>query len=185
MTDDFDRVLAAAQAGDQSAFGRLYVDLAPLVAGYARANGVGNPDDVTGDVFVSVVKGIDGFAGGESEFRSWLLTIAHRRIVDERRRKGRRDEQLVDPADLTEARASRDSASVALARLEAQGVLEVIADLTDDQRAVLLLRVVADLSIREVAEILGKPEGAVKALQHRAFAALQRRLGSPVPPVGE
>jgi RNA polymerase sigma-70 factor (ECF subfamily) len=179
MIEDFERVLAAAQAGDQTAFGQLYVDLAPLVAGYARANGAGNPDDLTGDVFVAVVRGLDSFDGGESEFRSWLLTIAHRRIVDERRRKGRRDEQLVDPTDLVDVAVSRDAASIALARLEARGVLDLLDKLTDDQRAVILLRVVADLSIREVAEVLTKPEGAVKALQHRAFGALHRHLDAP------
>jgi RNA polymerase sigma-70 factor (ECF subfamily) len=145
------------------------------VAGYARSNGARQPDEVTGDVFVAVVRGIDGFEGGETQFRSWILTITHRRIIDERRRRTRRNEQLTDPTAL-EPHAVEDETTAALDRLEADGILDLVEHLTEDQRAVLLLRVVADLSIAEVAEVLDKPEGAVKALQHRAFAALRRHL---------
>ena len=64
----------------------------------------------------------------------------------------------------------------ALARLQVEGVLEAIDSLTDDQRSVLLLRVLADLPVREVAAIVGNEETAVKALQRRAVAAIKRRL---------
>jgi RNA polymerase sigma-70 factor (ECF subfamily) len=111
-----------------------------------------------------------------------VLTIAYRRATDALRRVGRRRE---DPLDLDDHGgrvfdlASGDDQ--AMARLQAQGALEAIDQLTDDQRAVLLLRVLADLPVREVAAIVGKPESAVKALQRRAVASVRRRMKDTTP----
>jgi RNA polymerase sigma-70 factor (ECF subfamily) len=172
----FDRTLDAARAGDEWGLEQLYRAHAPLVLGYLRAHGARDPEDVTQDVFVAVVVGLPSFQGDESGFRSWLLTIAHRRLVDDLRRRGRRpvaehgDEVLRGLADV----GSTDEKG--LARLQAQGVLEVIDSLTPDQRSVLLLRVLADLPVREIAEVVGKPPSAVKALLRRALASVARQV---------
>jgi RNA polymerase sigma factor (sigma-70 family) len=175
--EEFPRVLAEAAAGDHGAVERIYRDTVPIVMGYLRASGAISPEDVTGDVYVDALRGLRRFRGTEHQFRSWLLTIAHRRLVDDWRRRGRRledstpDEELVGLSiDLT------DGESEALSRLRARGVLEALQDLTDDQRAVLFLRVIGDLPVLEVAEILGKPETAIKALQRRALGRLRRLL---------
>jgi DNA-directed RNA polymerase specialized sigma24 family protein len=82
--------LAAAQAGVPWALTRLYEELAPAVHGYLRAQGAGDPEDLTSEVFLGAFAALERFAGTESQFRSWVFTIAHRRLTDERRRRGRR-----------------------------------------------------------------------------------------------
>ncbi len=175
--DEFPGVLSRAQGGDHGAVELIYRDLAPVVIGYLRVNGSREPEDLAGDVFVDVIRSLDAFSGEEQRFRSWVLTITHRRLVDEFRRRGRRpedptpDDRLGDLLiDLT------DGEGEAMARLQARGVLEAIGQLTEDQRAVLYLRVVADLPINEVADLLGKAETAVKALQRRALVRMRQLL---------
>ena len=175
--DDFPKVLADARRGDDRAVERLYRDTAPLVLGYLRSNRARDPEDLTSDVYVSMITSLPRFEGDEGRFRSWLLTIAHRRMVDGMRRLGRRPEDLVPAEQLGQEVIDLTDAEVAaLSRLHAEGILEVIEGLTPDQRAVLLLRTVADLPVRDVAEVVGKPETAVKALLRRAVAAVERRL---------
>lgn len=176
---DFEATIAAARAGDHAALERLYRDTAPVVLGYLRAQRANDPEDLTSETYVAMVRGISGFDGDEVHFRSWLLTIAHRRMVDGFRLRGRRPE---DPTDIDELATAMPTPIAtddqALARQEIATALAAIDDLTDDQRAVLLLRVVADLPIDQVATLLDKPVTAVKALQRRANASLRRSLGS-------
>jgi RNA polymerase sigma-70 factor (ECF subfamily) len=178
----FGPALDAARRGEAGGIEALYRDTAPLVLGYLRANRAPDPEDLTSDVFVSVIGSIDRFTGDEAHFRSWLLTIAHRRMVDALRRSGRRPEDPV-PDDRLVGGTEPAAEAQALQRLRAHGILDAIDGLTDDQRAVLLLRVVADLPVKEVAAVVGKPETAVKALLRRAVASVGRRLdvadGSP------
>lgn len=184
--DDFPRVLAAAKAGDHDALTTIYRDTAPLVLGFARSRGAFEPEDIASEVFVSVVRGIDGFDGDEQHFRSWLLTIAHHRVVDALRRQGRRPEDPVPTDELGErVLLLTDGESEAMQRLRTTGVLEAMDRLTEDQRAVLLLRVLADLPVREIALVVGKPESAVKALLRRALASLQRLVAGDEEEVDE
>lgn len=174
----FPSIVDAARRGEPSAIEALYRDTAPLVLGYLRANRAPDPEDLTADVFVSMMTSIGGFDGDERQFRSWLLTITHRRLVDSQRRWGRRHEDPTDDDQLVGISASGSGVEAeAMARLQAQGILDAIDDLTPDQRAALLLRVVADLAVRDVALVMGKPETAVKALLRRAVATVGRRLG--------
>ena len=83
-------MFAAAQLGAEWAWTALYRDLVPSVRGYVRARGAAEPDDVVGEVFLQVVRDLGRFDGGEREFRTWLFTIAHHRLLDARRRAVRR-----------------------------------------------------------------------------------------------
>jgi RNA polymerase sigma-70 factor (ECF subfamily) len=180
--DDFPDLLERARHGESEALTAIYRDLSPLVLGYARGLGTPEPEDVASEAFVSVVKGLPRFTGDERQFRSWVLTITHRRATDELRRQGRRPQEvgtLDEYGTLVFDRTRSDEQ--ALSSLRIQGVLDAIDQLTEDQRAVLLLRTLADLPVREVAEIVGKEESAVKALQRRAVAAVRRRLGEVEP----
>lgn len=173
----FDETLAAAQTGERDAVETIYRDVAPLVIGYLRANGARDPEDTASDVFVSMVTRLDSFKGDEPHFRSWLLTITHRRLVDDFRRRGRRPEELVPPEDIGERLTLMgDGESEAMARLRSRGVLDAVDQLTDDQRSALMLRVLADLPVAQIADIMGKPETAVKALLRRAIASLERLM---------
>jgi RNA polymerase sigma factor (sigma-70 family) len=175
--EEFADVLSAAKAGDDAAVTRLYRDAVPRVLGYVRAQGAPDPEDVASEVFVSMVRNLRTFKGDEDDFRGWLFTIAHRRVVDDRRRRGRRPEAPATFEVLDDASGvGGDGEAEALGRLRARGVLEVVDGLTPDQRTVLLLRVVADLSIADIAAIVGKGEPAVKALLRRGLATLERRV---------
>ena len=172
--DSFDDRLRAARAGAEWAWTRLYAELAPKVAGYLRAHGAADPEDATGEVFLQVVRGLPGFSGGEREFAAWTFTIAHRRLVDDLRRRGRRPADAA-PTDVIEraAGAGGDVADDAEARIADASVRAAIAELPPDQRAVVLLRIIGDLTIEEIARAVGKRPGAVKALQRRGLRRLE------------
>jgi RNA polymerase sigma-70 factor, ECF subfamily len=98
----FPGLLAAARAGADWAFEVLYRDLAPSVIGYLRGQGAPEPEDTASEVFVGMVRNIGSFEGDERAFRTWVFSIAHRRLIDQRRRRARRPEEITDPAELTE-----------------------------------------------------------------------------------
>src|SRR4051794_33500580 len=78
--------LERAQAGDRGAITELYRAFAPAVTGYLRGAGSSDPEDLCGDVFVALVRQLPSFSGDEAAFRRWLFSIAHHRLIDERRR---------------------------------------------------------------------------------------------------
>jgi RNA polymerase sigma-70 factor, ECF subfamily len=179
LGESFASLLAAARTGAPWAFERLWHALAPSVAGYLRLQGAIEPDDLTSEVFISVFTSLESFEGDEDCFRSWVFTIAHRRLIDDWRRRGRRP-SLADgsgPSEHQQAEsAGGDVEEEALRRLSEQRVRRMCALLAPDQRDVLLLRMVAGMSLDQTAEALGKSTIAVKALQHRGVAALRRHL---------
>ncbi len=169
----FPATLTAAQGGDGVAFEQLYRAFAPTVAGYLRLQGAGDPDDLTNEVFLGVFTSIGTFAGTEDQFRSWLFTIAHRRLTDDRRRRSRRPaiaevavEETMEPAG--------DVEDDALKVLGTDRVRSLADGLAPDQRDVVLLRMVGGLTIEQTADALGKSPTAIKALQRRAVGALRR-----------
>lgn len=173
----FGHVLDAAQLGAGWARTRLYQVLAGPVTGYLRAQGVAEPEDATSEVFLAVFTRLSAFRGTEAQFRSWVFTIAHHKIVDERRRRARRPHSgSLDGAGEAALAPAPPAEEEALSRIGGQRLERLLDRLTADQRDVINLRIVADLSIEQVALALGKPEGAVKALQHRALDALRMRL---------
>lgn len=173
--ESFDQVLAAAQANAPWAFNRLYQAFAGKVAGYLRVQGASEPDDLTSEVFLGAFSTIRSFTGSEPQFRSWLFTIAHRRLTDERRRRYRQPPLSGSPPAESQAHAA-DAEGEALRRVGEERVRELCGRLVPDQRDVLLLRLLADFTVEQVAEALGKSQGAVKALQRRGIAALRKEL---------
>jgi RNA polymerase sigma-70 factor (ECF subfamily) len=169
----FPDLLVAAEAGGQWAFERLYRWLAPAVAGYLRVQGAVEPEDLTSEVFERAFTALGAFTGNEAQFRSWIFTIAHHRLTDERRRAARRpvraDRELPDrPGGDVEEDAER--------RLATERVRVLCDGLAPDQRDVLLLRMLGALTVEEIAGTLGKTPGAVKALQRRGLAAVRRQM---------
>ena len=178
MTDigpEFPQVLAAAQEGAPWAWAALYHSVAPQLHGFARGRGAPEPEDVVGDVFHDVARNVHSFEGGESNFRSWVFTIAHNRLVDQWRKTARgRDDAVPIPGDATSAEADAVAAAMDGPAFAALG------SLTEGQRSVMLLRTVADLSLEQVATVLGTNRNAVKAVQHRAVLRLRKILQEPV-----
>ena len=176
---EFAAVLEAARAGADWAWSRLYADLSGPVLGYLRMRGAVESEDLLGEVFVQVARNAGSFEGDYPAFRSWVFTVAHHRLVDERRYRARRP---VVPGEISDAaRGLGDTEAEALARLATDEVVALLGTLTPEQRDVLLLRFVGDMSVDEVARIVGRRPGAVKALQRRGLESLRRSL-SPVTP---
>ncbi|MCW2684638.1 MAG: polymerase, sigma-24 subunit, subfamily [Blastococcus sp.] len=171
----FDDVLAAARTGAAWAFETLYRDLSPAVTGYLRLHGAAEPDDLASETFLGVFRGLSGFSGDEEALRSWVFTIAHRRLVDDWRRRSRRP-QLIDDAGDLELLPGGDAEDDALTRVGTEDVHRMCAGLSDDQRSVLLLRVLADLTVEQIASVMGRSVGSVKALQRRGLRALRKRI---------
>ena len=177
VIDDFGPVLARARAGSAEAFTLLYEDLVRPVAAYVRARGVRDVDDLTSEVFLAVFTSVGRFTGGQEQFRSWVFTIARRRLVDHWRSSSRTvPQEPYEPDD--DDRSTESAENQALDALGEERTLQLLARLTDDQREVLVLRIVADLTVEQVAEVVGKRPGAVKALQRRALSTLRRIVES-------
>jgi RNA polymerase sigma factor (sigma-70 family) len=171
----------AAKEGSAVAFEQLYRAMAGQVSSYLRWHRATDPDGLTNDVFAQVHRNLSRFTGDEQGFRSWVFTIAHHRMIDDRRRVNRMP-QVDDDAGVEEHVGTGDVEDDVLAWLAHDRVRDLLAVLSRDQREVLLLRIVADLSVDEVARMLDKREGAVKALQHRALNALRRHIDrQPLP----
>ena len=178
----WDSLLAAAQAGAEWAWDRLYRELAPRVRGYLVSLGSDDPDDLLGEVWLQVARKIGSFSGDEAGFRSWVFMIAHHRSIDERRRRSRRPLKLVDDEGRDDWAGVTESAEEsALAEIGTSEVLRMLDQLTNQQRDVLALRVIGDLTVEQVAGIVGKRPAAVKALQRRALRTLKRKTEQGVP----
>ncbi|HET7654689.1 MAG TPA: sigma-70 family RNA polymerase sigma factor [Acidimicrobiales bacterium] len=148
--------------------GEVYRQLAPAVLGYLRAQRAIEPEDLLGEVFLQVARDLPRFSGDDDALRRWVFTIAHHRLIDDRRRRARRP-QLAD-GEVPEAAAPE------LADAVDPALIAALDRLTADQREVVLLRFVADLPLEAVAKLTKRNVGAVKALQHRALEQLGRIL---------
>lgn len=174
--DQFASVLAAAKAGAAWAFEQVFRTYAPRVSGYLRARGEAEPDELTNDVFLSVFRSLGRFTGDEPAFRGWLFTIARNRLVDEHRRRQRRVATV--PVDVTTAieTSGGDVETEAMENLGSAWATGLLEQLVPDQRDVLLLRIIGDLTVDQISHLLDKRPGAVKALQRRGLAAARRIL---------
>lgn len=146
----------------------IYDSLAPAVLGYFRSHRMADPEGLTGDVFVAVTQRLGGFDGDDAALRRWVFTIAHHRRVDEIRRAARAARAAPSGPPAPEHADLPDPFDPAL--------VAALAALTDDQRQVVVLRHLADLSIDDVAAITGRSAGSVKMLAARGLEALAARL---------
>ena len=153
-------------------FTLVYRALAPAVLGYLQGRGVDDPEALAQDVFLSVLPRLDGITGGLAGLRTFVFSVAHARVVDHYRRTERRPRSVdYDPAeDARSVSSAEHEALVAAGQTDAE---LLIGRLKGDQREVIMLRIIGELTIEEVADVLGKSPGAVKQLQRRALKALR------------
>ena len=147
---------------------QAYEQLASAVRGYFRGRGARDPNDLTGDVFVSVTRGLGSFHGDADALRRWVFTIAHHRMVDEYRSS--QHDRHVWMAEVPDAPHADVTAG------DDDDLTRALAMLSDEQREVVVLRFVADLAVKDVARIVGKRQGAVKMLQARGLERLHELL---------
>lgn len=172
----FDGLLAAARQGDEAAWSEIWGELSPAVLGYLRASSLPDPEDTLSEAFLQAARDLHKFDGDWQGFRGWVFTIAHHRLIDARRHAARRPVDLVAEPPEPERAPASDAATEALEKIGAEEVHRVLESISADQRAVLLLRILGDLSLEQAAEALGKRTGAVKQLQRRGLLAVKRQL---------
>jgi RNA polymerase sigma factor (sigma-70 family) len=170
ITED---LMAAGHDDAGSLFSAAYRSFSPAVAGYLRAGGVEDPEGVTHDVFLALYPRLKAVRGGMQGLRVLIFSIAHARLVDHHRRRSR----MPAPAEYDPGRDGRLSASAEDEALDGNAeALALLEGLREDHREVLRLRIIAELSVNEVAHIMQKSPGAITQLQHRAMASLRNQL---------
>ena len=174
---EFPAVLAAAAAGNEDAFGRLWRDLQPRLLRYFMVVSPGVAEDLASETWLGVVRGLDRFRGSEPAFRAWVFTIARHEVLDWRRRAARRATEDLAVNGLAEQAAPDDPAADALEGFSTRAALAEVATLPADQAEAIVLRVVAGLEVQRVAELMGKRPGTVRVLTHRGLRRLAERLG--------
>ncbi|HUQ39078.1 MAG TPA: RNA polymerase sigma factor, partial [Acidimicrobiales bacterium] len=135
-------------------------------------------EDVASATWLDAARNLRSFAGTEDDFRGWLFSIARRRLIDHLRRQERRPAAAVDHAILAEVGTRTDAADDALGGMGDAAARQLVAGLPAEQADIVLLRVVAGLTVDEVAAITGRRPGTVRVLQHRALRRLARELGA-------
>lgn len=144
---------------------------------YYRTKDVADAQDLTNDVFLRLIESIRTYTPARGSFRAWLFGIAHHRLVDHHRRQAIRDHDRLDE-ELSSS--EHGPAAQAEAHLTQERLRVALDHLTEEQRQVILLKFIENLSNAEVAHILGKSEGAINALQYRALRALRQALNSTI-----
>ena len=167
----FSVTLASAQGGDEMAFACLFRDVQPALLRYLRVI-TPEAEDVAGETWLQVVKGLPGFRGDEQAFRAWLFTIARHRAVDAGRSRSRRPDLPLAITETVDQPMAPDAADLALEAISTRSVLALINTLPRDHAEIIMLRVVAGLETADVARIVGKSPGAVRVTAHRALRRL-------------
>jgi RNA polymerase sigma-70 factor, ECF subfamily len=181
---EFSEMLRRAAKGDGAAFGELWRDTHPLLLRYLRLSAGDAAEDLASDVWLEVARRIARFRGSEPEFRSWLFTVARRRVIDRLRYETRHPELPTGDPDRLDRPAADDTAAAVLEGISTEAALAFIATLPRDQAGIIFLRVVVGLDAIRVARIVGKSPGAVRVAAHRGLRALTERLAGGGPDNG-
>lgn len=164
-----------ARGKDSAAFAELY-DLhyrRVYTYIYYRVSSQELAEDLAADVFVRGWQAIGSFDYRGVPVAAWLLRIARNRVIDHFRRSGKRETVELEDHHVD---LKADPVSEVDNRLLQDDLVRLMRNLTDEQRDVIILKFFEGMSNTEVSSVMGKPEGAVKSLQHRGLAALRRRL---------
>jgi RNA polymerase sigma-70 factor (ECF subfamily) len=164
-------VVERARLGDHAALSVLFKTYQPALLRYLRGRLPGVADDLAAQTWLDAARNVGAFSGGPDDFRRWLFTIARRRVQDELRRRSRRPEQLSARPPETTTGIEEFEAADELAR-----ALALVRQLSPDQADAVLLRIVADMDVGQVAEVMGRSEGAVRVLVHRGLQRLRDLL---------
>ena len=175
MTDEV-ALLRRAKGYDPQALSELYDRYAPRMYAYIyrRVSDAALAEELTGELFLRVLRAVRNEQAWGESFVGWLYRIAHNLVVDHYRRQPPTPAVQLDEAIVA---ADQDPSAVAEAALAGERLQAAIRRLTPDQQQVLALRFGEGLTAAETAQVMEKSTGAVEALQHRALASLRRILG--------
>src|SRR5437588_11936706 len=175
-SDRMRRLVERAQQGDRVALEELYLIHFDRIYSYLHMT-VGNKhdaEDLTTQTFLKMLESIGRFRWQSAPFSAWLFRIAHNLSMDHfrARRRWQPEEEVPEPIGSEEPSAEM----LAMHSIGRQSMMELIETLSPEQQQVLTLKFVFNFSNADVATILGKTEGAIKSLQHRALASLQKQV---------
>ena len=175
-TEDVRALVERAQKGDRAALEELYLIHFDRIYSYLHVS-VGNKhdaEDLTTQTFLKMLESIGRFRWQSAPFSAWLFRIAHNLSMDHfrSRRRWQPEAEVPEPHDSEEPSAEAE----ALQSIGRQSMLELIEGLSHEQQQVLTLKFVFNFPNGDVAKILDKTEGAIKSLQHRALASLQKQI---------
>ncbi len=182
MHQDDRELVAAAQAGDGTAFAQLYERYLDRVYRYVayRVGAREEAEDITSQVFLRALESLGSYRWQGFNFSAWLFRIAHNLLVDRLRRETRRPSA---PLEEDLAADGQDVEDQAYHNMKLEEVRRALSRITETQRQAIVLRLVVGLSLEETAKVMGKSLGAVKALQHGGLRALRRHLKVEEAPV--
>jgi RNA polymerase sigma-70 factor (ECF subfamily) len=177
----FDEVIERARGREPQAWADIYERFADRIFGFFvnQTHSRQTAEDLTAGVFVEALQAAEKFQGSVSDLRSWLFRIARNNLIDHVRSAKRVKTEAIEDvaeADLTRLSAAGDPQDLAMAGLDRGAILAAVEKLSPGQREVVLLRLTGDLAYAEIGKLIGKTQGAVKVLHHRAMAALANSL---------
>jgi RNA polymerase sigma-70 factor (ECF subfamily) len=175
-TAEVRQLVDRAQQGDRDALEELYLLHFDRIYSYLHMS-VGNrhdAEDLTTQTFLRMLESIGRFRWRSAPFSAWLFRIAHNLAMDHFRagRRWQPEEEVPEPPG-SEVASAEEQAMHAIGR---ESMLELIEQLSTEQQQVLTLKFVFNFPNAEVGTILGKSEGAIKSLQHRALVSLQKQV---------
>ena len=172
LEGDLDAALLRARRGDEAGFLALWRALQPMLLRFLRVYVRDGYEDVAAETWLHVVRDLPSFDGDAGAFRRWLFTIARHRAIDAGRSRALRPLLLVGDARDLPAATAMSAEEQAMTRLSTDDALELLRRLPTAQAELVALRVLADLDVAAVAQILGSTPGAVRVGVHRALKAL-------------
>jgi RNA polymerase sigma-70 factor (ECF subfamily) len=175
LQDECDLV-RRAQEYDSSAFAEIYERYYQGIYNfvYYRVTDEALAEDLTAEVFLKAMEAIESFTFRGVPLSAWLYRIANNLVVDHFRRQPRHGNVSLEETTVSAGENPTDALEQGLTQ---QTIRRALSELTEEQQQVVLLKFVDGLSNNEVARVLGKTEGAIKSLQHRALSSLARVLG--------
>lgn len=169
-----DVTIDRARSNDSDALADLWAIYQPQVLALLRSRGAEPIDDIASQVWLEVGRSMDRFRGDGVDFRRWIFTIAGRRTIDERRRARRRREVSVESmSNVSPGHQDDDRPATSYAAAKA-----LLSSLTPALAEVIMLRIVHDMSVAQVAAATGRSEGHVRVLTHRGLALLRESTES-------
>ncbi|HEY2044168.1 MAG TPA: RNA polymerase sigma factor [Jatrophihabitans sp.] len=170
--------VAAAQAGDELAFIRVYRLLQPRLLRYLQVLAGADAEDIASETWVHICRDLHTFRGDGDGFRAWAVTIGRNRALDHFRTDRRRPADPVPTERLIPIAAGTDTANQAMEAISTAEAIALIASLPQDQAEAVMLRAVVGLDAKTAGQVLGKRAGAVRTSSHRGLKTLAARLES-------
>jgi RNA polymerase sigma-70 factor (ECF subfamily) len=174
---DLDAALGHARAGDEHGFLELWRALQPMLLRYLRVYDGAGHEDVAAETWLHAVRDLPQFKGDAADFRRWLFTIARHRAIDAGRSRALRPLVLVGDARSLLQTSSPSAEEQVMESMSTDDALALLGRLPVAQRELVALRVLADLDVATVADIVGISAGAVRVGVHRALKTLSGSAG--------